>query len=169
MAAVTVARSVDQAINEGVLIRDVSQEMVLLEPDTSPLYVMTNNAKRKKPSISPRFEWIEDAEVSYWDFGAEGSDKSSSATTLTVNDGTLFATNDLILIPKANSSSAAEEVALVTANSSNILTLTRGVGGSGADTIPATGSIRILGSAFTENSSIPIGRYTSKTTKISYC
>src|SRR5258705_552342 len=124
--------------------------MLLLEPDAAPLYVLTNAAKQTKPAITPKFEWVEDVEAALWTIAAEGADKSAAATTLTVSDGTLFAVNDLILFPKATSSSAAEEVALVTANGSNILTLTRGIGGSGQDTINATGSIRILGSAFTE-------------------
>ena len=71
-------------------------------------------------------------------------------------------------IPKAASSSAAPEVALITAISTNTLTVTRGVGSAGADTLPQTGSIRILASAFKEDDNIGQQRYTAKTVQISY-
>jgi hypothetical protein len=146
----------------------MSVDMVQLEPDANPLYVMTNNAKQSKGSMTPKFEWPEDAEVNLWDFGAEGADKAAAATTLTVNDVTLFLVNDLIAIPKANSSSAAEEVALVTGIAGSILTLTRGIGG-GADTILATGSIRIIGGAFAEGAALPLSRTTNKAVVVSGC
>lgn len=164
-----VTRSFDQMVVDTTQVRDVSEQMVLLEPDAAPLFVLTNKAKRKQATIAPRFEWVEDTEVSVWGQGNEGADKSSVATTMTVVDGTLFAVGDIIAIPKANSSTAAPEVALVTANAANIITITRGIGGAGADTIPATGSIRILGSAFTEDAGVSSQRYTSKTVQISYC
>lgn len=172
--AVTVARNVSQSITETVLIRDVSQDMVLLEPDISPLLVMTNNAKRKRPSTSPRFEWVEDQEVSLWGQVSNSTDYAAASTGIIVADISIFATNDLIAFPKADSSSAAEEVCLVTALSgvavgTGTLTITRAIGGAGGDTITATQSVRILGGAFTENSAIPIGRYTTKSVKISYC
>jgi hypothetical protein len=59
-------------------------------------------------------------------------------------------------------------VFLITAISTNTLTITRGVGSSGADTLPATGSIRIISSAFKEDDNIGQQRYTAKTVQISY-
>lgn len=149
-------------------VRDVSEQMVLLEPDAAPLFVITNAAKRKQPTIGPRFEWVEDTEVSLWGQGNSAADNSSVATGIAVVDGTLFGVGDLVAVPKAQSSSAAPEVILVTAISTNTLTVTRGIGGSGADTIPATGSLRILASAFREDDNVGQQRYTAKTVQISH-
>src|SRR5690242_6101173 len=140
--------------------------MVLLEPDAAPLFVLTNAAKRKQPTIGPRFEWVEDTEVSLWGQSSAGADVASNTTSILVADGTLFGVGDICAVPKAQSSSAAPEVFLVTAISSNTLTITRGVGGSGADTIPQTGSIRILASAFKEDDNVGQQRYTAKTVQI---
>lgn len=162
-------RNVDQMVIDTTLVRDVNEQMVLLEPDAAPLFVITNRAKRKQAATSPRFEWVEDTEVSVWGQGGETIDRSNAATTMTVADGTLFAIGDICAIPKASGSTAAPEVILITNVATNVITMTRGIGGAGADTIPATGSIRILGSAFTEDAGVASNRYTAKTVQISYC
>jgi len=168
MAALQVAQSFDQFVTDTTQVRDVSEQMVLLEPDAAPLFVLTNAAKRKQPTISPRFEWVEDNEVALWGVSSATTDWSSAATNILVADGTLFGVGDICAVPKSASSSAAPEVFLVTAISTNTLTVTRGVGSSGADTLPATGSIRILASAFAEDSNVGTQRYTAKVVKISY-
>ncbi|HXF14699.1 MAG TPA: DUF5309 family protein [Terriglobales bacterium] len=167
--ALQVARSFNQFVTDTTNVRDVSEQMVLLEPDAAPLFVLTNKAKRKQPTIGPRFEWVEDNEVSLWGQSSQTVDYSSAATNILVADGTLFGVGDIVAVPKAQSSSAAPEVFLVTAISTNTLTITRGVGSSGADTISATGSLRILASAFKEDDSLGQQRYTAKTVQISYC
>jgi len=166
--ALQVARSFNQFVTDTTNVRDVSEQMVLLEPDAAPLFVLTNKAKRKQPTIGPRFEWVEDNEVSLWGQSSQTVDYSSAATNILVADGTLFGVGDIVAVPKAQSSSAAPEVFLVTAISTNTLTITRGVGSSGADTISATGSLRILASAFKEDDNIGQQRYTAKTVQISY-
>lgn len=166
--ALQVSRSFDQFVTDTTNVRDVSEQMVLLEPDAAPLFVLTNAAKRKQPTIGPRFEWVEDTEVSLWGQSSQTVDYSSAATNILVADGTLFGVGDIVNVPKAQSSSAAPEVFLVTAISTNTLTITRGIGGSGADTITATGSLRILASAFKEDDNIGQQRYTAKTVQISY-
>src|SRR5690348_4412191 len=142
--------------------------MVLLEPDAAPLFVLTNAAKRKQPTIGPRFEWVEDTEVSLWGYSSSAGDVASVTTSLPVADGTIFGVGDIVAVPKAQSSNAAPEVFLVTAVSTNTLTITRNIGGSGADTIGQTQSLRVIASAFKEDDNIGQQRYTSKTVQISY-
>src|SRR5579859_4460348 len=154
MALLTAARNFDQMTVDTTQVRDVSEQMVLLEPDASPLFVITNAAKRKQPTIGPRFEWVEDTEAALWGQSNSTGDSSSVATNILVSDSTIFAAGDICAVPKAASSNAAPEVILVTASAGNSITITRGIGGSGADTIPQTGSIKILGSAFLENDNI---------------
>lgn len=166
--ALSVARSYDQMVTDTTNVRDVSEQMVLLEPDAAPLFVLTNAAKRKQPTIGPKFEWVEDTEVSLWGQSSAASDYSSAATNILVADGTLFGVGDIVAVPKAASSNAAPEVFLVTTVSTNTLTISRGIGSSGADTISATGSLRILASAFAEDDNIGQQRYTSKSVQVSY-
>lgn len=171
--ALTVARSFNQMVTDTTQVRDVSEQMVLLEPDANPLYVITNAAKRKQPSIAPRFEWVEDTEVALWGQVSNGTTNySSAATAIFVADVTLFAVGDIVTYPRANSSGVAEENILVTAVSgttNGTITVTRGIGSSTQDTVGATVALKIIGTAFTENASVGTQRYTSKTVKISYC
>lgn len=170
MSQLTVTRSFNQMVSDTTQVRDVSEQMVLLEPDASPLFVLTNAAKRKQPSIAPRFEWVEDNEVALWDVvNASPTDYSSVATSILVTDGTKFAVGDLVAVPKAASSQSAPEVVLVTAVTTNTLTVTRNIGSSGADTIGSTASLRILASAAAEDGAVESQRYTAKSVKISYC
>lgn len=168
--ALAVARSFYQMVADTTNVRDVSEQMVLLEPDASPLFVMTNAAKRRQPAIAPRFEWVEDNEVSLWGQVSNGTTSyGSTATTIVVADGTLFGVGDIFAVPKASTSSAAPEICLVTAISTNTLTITRAIGGTGGDTIGPTVSLRILGTAQAENATVSTQRYTAKTVQISYC
>src|SRR5207237_9915048 len=103
-----------------------------------------------------------------WGQSSATTDWTSAATNILVADGTLFGVGDICAVPKAQSSSAAPEVFLVTTIATNTLTITRGIGSAGEDTLPATGSIRILASAFREYDNVGKQRYTSKTGHISY-
>jgi hypothetical protein len=92
----------------------------------------------------------------------------SATTTLLVSDGTLWATDDIAIVCKADSSAAAEEVIRVTGINVNTLTIVRGVGGAGADTIGQTAALRILGPAKAESAAIGTPRTTSKVVAVSY-
>lgn len=171
MAQINVTRAVYHANAETTLKRDVDESMLKLEPDAAPLFVLTNQAKRRKPSIAPKFEWFEDAEVPLWG-QVSASDYASNVTVINVADGTPFAVNDLVLVPKAASAgvSASEEVILITAIANGTsLTITRGIGGAGADTISGTSPLRILGQACVEGGGVPSVRTTQKVAKASYC
>ena len=167
--ALTATRSFYQMVSDTTQVRDVSEQMVLLEPDASPLFVITNAAKRRQPTVAPRFEWVEDNEVALWGQVSNGTTSyASNVTNIAVADGTLFGAGDIVAVPKAQTSSAAPEVFLVTAVSTNTLTITRAVGGSGADTIGPTVSLRILATAYKEDDNVGAQRYTAKTVQISY-
>ena len=167
-------RVIKNASDETTLKRDVDDSLVRLEPDAAPLYVLTNNKKRTSPAQVPKFEWLEDAEAPLWGQASGGStDFSSVATALTVIDASIFAVDDLLLIPQPTSAgkSAAEEVVLVSAVSvaAGTLTIVRAIGGAGADTIVAASPIRILGQACIEGSGVPTIRSTQKVPHLSYC
>lgn len=170
MPTIQVARSVDQAFQETVQKRVfLGEQDVLLNPNLTPLFTLvTKIGNRKKTTASTRVEWIEDDFVGYWGQANNTTDYSSVATQITVVDGTLFAYGDLFAVPKTPGSSAAEEVCRVTAVAANVLTITRGIGGAGADTIGASADLRILASAYAEGDSFGTPRTTSKAVKISY-
>jgi hypothetical protein len=171
MPAITVARSIDQAYAETVQKRQfIGEDDVLLNPSLTPiLTLITKIGNRKKPTNAARVEWIEDDYLNIWGQATNGTTNYSSvATGILVTDATLFAVNDLIAFPNAVTSSTVEEVAQVTAINGSTLTITRGIGGSGQNTIGATADIRILAPAFPEGAAFGTARTTAKTVLISY-
>src|SRR5271165_5408178 len=150
MSLVTTTRAVYQASQETTLKRDVDESMLKLEPDAAPLWVLTNQAKKRAAAIAPKFEWFEDAEAPLWGQVNNGVDYNNAATQINVVDGTIFAVDDLVIVPKAAGAgiSAIEEIILVSAVNGNVLTMVRGIGGGAtADVIPKNSSLRILGQA----------------------
>lgn len=172
MAALQTTRAVARFSTDTTLVRDVSEDMINREPNANRLFVLTAACKRKKPSDAPKFEWFEDQEVTFWG-QVSGTAYTSAATGILVADISIFAVGDLVAYPQAATSSAAEEVMLVTAVSaatgSATLTVTRNVGSAGADTIATTGALRIIAGALAEDADTPTQRYQAKTPKASYC
>jgi hypothetical protein len=103
-----------------------------------------------------------------WGQVSLAADLTSVATGILVADATLFAVNDLVAVPVGPSSSAVEEVVQVTAINGSTLTVTRGIGGSGANTIGATADLRILAPAYPEGAAYGTVRTTPKSVLISY-
>lgn len=166
LGLVTTARSGNDAITEAVLERDIPDEVLILDGDQTPLLVMSINAKRRRATISPRIEKIEDDLRSLW--GYHNAAAIDSVTTgVLVNDGTLFAVGDVVAVLQGATSSSVDELIRVTAISSNTLTVTRGVG-TFKDTISASNALRIIGSAYAENAAYGSLRSTNKTTVTSY-
>lgn len=151
-------RSFNSFISETSNVREVSTKMLLLEPDRTPLYVLTNNSKRKVPVSAPRIEWFEDADLGMIGTVSNGTTAyASNATGVFVADVTLFAVNDIVQITKPAASSVVDELVLVTAVSgttNGTLTISRGFANTTADTVGATATVKILGVAQTENGSI---------------
>jgi hypothetical protein len=167
---ITVARSIDQAYAETVQKRQFFGENdVLLNPSLTPiLTLVTKIGNRKKSTNSARVEWIEDDYLNVWGQVSLAANLTSVATGILVADPTLFAVNDLVAVPVAASSSAVEEVIQVTAINGNTLTVTRGIGGSGNNTIGATADLRILAPAFPEGAAYGTVRTVAKSVLISY-
>lgn len=172
MAALTSTRAVARFSTDTTLPRDVSEDMLLRDPDASFLYVLSNNVNRKQPSDTPKFEWFEDNEVTFWGQVSNGTTSYSSvATNIAVADVTIFAVGDLVGVPAA-AATTTDEVMLVTAvtgSTTGTITVTRNIGSAGADTVGPTASLRVIASALTEDSDTPTQRYTAQTPKASYC
>lgn len=168
MALRTGAAQTYYANADSVLVRFVGDEIAEYDKDITPLTVMSIKAGRKKSAYTPKLEVIEDSPRGAW-VSHNASAIDSVNTTVVVNDGTLVNVYDLLAVAKADSSSAAEEVIHVTAKSNNTLTVTRGIGGAGADTISATQALLVIGAAYPEGAAYGAQRITSKAIAVSYC
>ena len=128
---------------------DMADKIYLLEPNAAPLYVLVSKLN-KRVAINTKVEWIEDVLNPSWTTLNENilAVSAASAEAVAVTDGSIFNVWDVVKIPSTG------EVMLVSAISSNTVTMIRDYTGDATGSSAASGSdIVIIGSAFTEGSS----------------
>lgn len=149
-------------------VRDVSTRLLNLEPDRTPLYVLTNNSKRKVSVYSPRIEFFEDADLVMIGQANAAVANTTTANTIGVADVTIYGVNDVIAVQKASAATATvEELVQVTAVGTNSITVTRAFAGTTVDTIASGTNLKILGVAQSEVGAIDNPRTPIKSPKTS--
>jgi hypothetical protein len=141
-------------------IPDVPKEIFYLQPDAAQLVQILFKAK-KKVTINPKFTWYEKDLFPKRD--QAGETKAAAGTTLTVDNGSYFKVGDVVKVE------ATGEVVLVTAVSTNVLTITRSFGSTAADTITDNDYLLVLGNACEEGSGSPSIKSQTSTEKYNYC
>lgn len=141
-------------VTETSNVRDVSTRLLNLEPDRTPLYVLTNNSKRKVSVYSPRIEFFEDADLVMLGQASAAVAADPTQTAVGVVDCTIFGVGDVVAVQKTNPATATVEeliqvvgVAAGTTGTAGTLTVTRGFALTTVDAIGATVSLKILGVA----------------------
>lgn len=104
---------------------DMAQEIMLLEPDSTPLTVITKNIS-KDSCKNPKFSWMEDELEPRFDTINNGGGYASGATSLVVTNGPYFRVQHVVYVPRT------QESFIVTAVATNTLTVVRGVGSTAA-------------------------------------
>jgi uncharacterized protein DUF5309 len=146
MAVVSGQRRTDNIASSQRVI-DMHKPILLLEPNAAPITTITNsiyNGGRRAAARDILFKWHEDELESRSDAINNGAGYSSSATSLVVDTGALFTQDDLVNVPRTG------EVFLVTAVSTNTLTVVRGVSGTGAAALVDNDPVYVIGSAAAE-------------------
>ncbi len=137
-------------INQDRRVVDMAKEIALLEPNAAPLTVLLKQIKGKsKVTKNPLYKNLTDELPNKWDAVNDGTDMSDSDTAMVVDDGTKFSVNDVIEVP------ATGEQLLVTAISTNSLTVTRGWGTTSAAIILDDAVVHIIANASSEGASAP--------------
>lgn len=161
MAVVTGQRTT-AAVASSQRVIDLQKEILLLEPNEAPLTVISQRTKKgtlRERCSDVQFSWHNDeSEVR---FGAvnNGAGYASTATSVVVADGTLFAAGDVVVVPRTG------EQVLVTAVSTNTLTVTRAWGTTTAAALVDTDPLLIIGTSQVEGAASPTAR-TQNPTKV---
>lgn len=170
MALVGTRSTYTQATTEQRLVRFVDDGMLMLEPNEQALitFLLKLKAGKEKTTTSPRVEWFERDFLPRW-AQADGAGYASGVTTMTLVDGTVVVPGDVILVPKAVTSSVAPELILVTGVAGNVITsMVRGFAGSTAAAIAANAGLAILGQAFAEGAGLAVSKASTYVPKITY-
>lgn len=127
---------------------DVAADIARYQPDATQFAVILMKA-RKKASGSEEFIWYDEDIYAGWTQVNNGAGYTSSATSVVVDDGTVYKNKDLLKVPRTG------EVMRVTAVSTNTLTVTRGYSGTTAAALLDNDYTHRLANAMEENSQAP--------------
>lgn len=129
---------------------DVSNRIALLEPDATPLTVVTMRA-RKEATKSAELIWFDDSMGARWTAINNGAGYAAGDTALVVDDETVFEVNDVIKVTRTG------ELLRVTAitTATKTITVTRAFGTTAAAALVDNDWLLNIGSANKEASTTP--------------
>jgi uncharacterized protein DUF5309 len=122
-------------VNQAQRRIDIDPTIKLLEPDATPLVVLTNLLNKRKTS-DPKYSWFED--VSDPRFDTQNGGATSSATTVGVTNGPYYAEHQIWKNTRTG------EVIRIQAVNGNNVTAVRGVGNSGTGVAMLNGDELLL-------------------------
>jgi hypothetical protein len=140
---------------------DMGDVIFQLENDKAKL--STRVAQLDKDSaFAQSVHWMSDELNPKADAVNNGAGYASGATTVTVDNGGYFRARDLVKVPRTG------EVMLVTAVSSNDLTVTRSAGGTAAAALVDNDPLIILGPAYAQGATLQAARTTVEVDNVNY-
>jgi hypothetical protein len=140
-----------------------AEEMALRVAWAAPLTLLSQKVETKV-SGTVDVHWWEDALCSFIDQINYVTQYNSSATSFTVDNGAKFEIGDLVRHVDS------DEIWLITAKSSNIISGTRDWGTAGLNTtVDDNDYIQIIGNAFKPGHPLPTAKSTLPVERINYC
>lgn len=142
---------------------DMAKPILLLEPSIAPIATFLGNLEgRKRKCSDPEFSWQEDQLEARYDAVNNGAGYNSSATSIVVDTGTVFAAEDLVKVPRTG------EILYVSGVSTNTLTVIRGFGASSGAALNDNDVLLVIGTAAAEGDTSLPARSENPTKKTNY-
>src|SRR6478609_3046782 len=126
---------------------DLSKEIVLLEPDSAPLTVLTKRwegAGNVKSCDDYEYSWVEDERDVRFDAVNKGAGYNSAATEIEVDTGEVFYGAALVRVPRTG------EIMYVSSVATNTLTVKRGQAGTSAAALVDNDPLFVIGAVAEE-------------------
>jgi hypothetical protein len=140
---------------------EMEDRVHLLEPSVNPLAILLRQVG-KESVANPKFEWLESEATPITDRINNSGGYTAGATSVVVDNGAYVPVSSLIKVQRTG------EVMLVTAVSTNTLTVTRSFGGTAAAALLDNDQITMLGGVAVENDDSEASREVQKTGKFNY-
>ena len=140
---------------------DIASKIDVLEPDSAPLTQLTKKVE-KRVTINPDFKWMEEEALVKTDQINYTTGYTSGATSVTVDTGTQFRAGDVV------KDVTTGEQFLVSAVTTNALTIIRGWGSTSATTISDNDYLLIIGNANQEGATARAIKVADQTPKTNY-
>lgn len=163
MAAITTtARGTDNIYSDRVVV-PMSDKISELQPEASPLLVLTKKLNTKSTS-NYKFEWMEDDLLGRNTAFAGTTETGTHGTSLAITTGTgvLVAVGDIL------KNTVTGEMVLVSAVSTDTLTVTRGYGETAATNMTNGDKLLIIANANMQGAGSPAEKYNNPSTVYNY-
>ena len=143
-------------INAARNVRNIKEEIGDLEPDKGVLTTFLLKMNKNSPTDSVKFEWQDEDQRARWLLVSNNTyNTSATSVVLASGEGAKVVPGDILQVIPAATSGASGEKVLVTAVSTDTLTVTRGFGSSTALQIDANSYLQKLANAHAEGSDAP--------------
>jgi hypothetical protein len=106
---------------------DMASKILLLEPDSAPLTVISKNLS-SRPTVNSQFKWQEDEGDPRFDAINNGAGYAAGITALVVDNAAYFEVQQIVYVPRTGENMRVTAVDTGT----NTLTVVRGVGSTAA-------------------------------------
>lgn len=141
-------------------VREVADRIFLLQPDAAPLVQFIQGLKGKESVDNPKYEWFED-ELLPNTVEVEGAPGTGTTINVVAGTGVRVRVDDILI------TSSGESI-LVTAISTDALTVERSKGAVAAQTLADADQLILAGNAMQEGASNPPFRFTQKAAKTNF-
>jgi hypothetical protein len=141
------ANTLGYGTTTSILERNVGNKVFYVDPSAAPFTLLTARAGSASTD-NPKFEWYEKSLRQKWD-SVNGA-KTTGDTAITVDDGTVFQINDIVL------AAASGELMRVTSTGATVITVTRGVGETAATSLADNADLIVVGSSWLEGADVGI-------------
>ena len=128
---------------------DVASKLFLYDADVTPLLAFTEDLKKVRKVTQPKFQHLYSDQSALWSQVNNGAGYTDSATSIVVDDGTVYNVGDIIV------NTATAEHLRVTGVSTNTLTVVRAFGSTAAAAMTDNDYLVVLGNAFGEGTTSP--------------
>jgi len=149
-------------VNQTLRKPDIADAILLLQPDASPLTVLSKRLN-KSPTHNPLFQWAEDDLDPRFSACPAGATNVATSFAVTAGQGSYFQGYDLVKVTTTG------EILRVTGVATDTLTVQRGIGQGGTGTtIGAGAELLLLGSAMPEGATSKPARSNNATMATNY-
>ncbi len=140
---------------------DMADAIYRLEPDNNPLVLLATQMSREV-ATQPKYNHLEDSRLPRYSQVNNGAGYTSADTTFTVDDGTPYRANHVILNTRTG------ETMLVSSAAATSVVVTRSLGATAAAALVDNDVLLIVADAQAENSSAPTPKSTTPSTVSNY-
>lgn len=115
-------------LNSSRVVVDMQKDIVVYQPEATPLVTLTAKLRNKREAVNPQFQWLEKDEYPRRLDVTAAYDSAATAISVTAGQEARVGAGSVLLNLRTR-----EHILVLTTSSGSLATVTRGIGGGAAD------------------------------------